>query len=440
MKKKARIRRWTGLAAMTLMAGTATTAINAQARLYGYPDDTNRQHDYALLNGDLLALYLNDRGDLGAPYPIINGLPGAKPSGIVDPATGRPSASNIADDGRILPQSNPPSYGALFSRNSTPGATLGDSVRQKSEYLTAGAGSVAEGFSIRGGQGLSGPGNTFLLSSDLNVNSFTVNGNSRTGQLSATSILDYPTDTGSLQITQDVTFQEPNAPKNRARFTVTFTNKGTDTLSGLQYSRTVDPNQGFTTGATNQRFRTPSEPGAFAINSLVGDRGFGFGVFPDGLTEGTILLVTPETRESALLTRPLSQVSTNNYIKLGATSVLGNGIKTASAFLFQPGGDPSSIADDILLGSTTDFINDAAFTSLVNGNLSVPSGNAALLWTSPILPSLAPDASLSLTFYYFFDAIQGGPPSNVPEPGAVAMLLSGMIGGGTLLRRRRNRK
>lgn len=439
MKQRARAGRWTGLAVLTMLSGSGTVA-SAQARLFSYPSDANRQHDYALLNGDLLAFYLNDRGDLGAPYPVIGGLPGAKPPGIVDPATGRPSRVNIADDGRILPVDGPPAYGALFSRTSTLAGSIGESVRLKSEYLTAGAGTVAEGFALRGNQGVRGPRNSFLQSSDLMVNSFRVFGDSPAGTLGATSILSYPTDSGELQVTQDLVFQEAGMPGNRARFTITFTNNGTETLSGLQYVRTADPNQGFTSGATVQRFRTQTEPGAFAMNSLVGDRAFGFGVFPGDLAEGSILLVTPETREPALLSQPLDQVARNNYIRLGASTLLPDGTRTASAFLYQPAGDPGSLADDLLLGFTPDFVNDAAFTDLVNDNLSVLAGNAALLWVSPVLPDLAPSASLSLTFYYFFDALPAGPPpgGNVPEPGTGGVwLLCGTVAGSLLARRRR---
>lgn len=439
MKKKARSRHWAGIMALTLIGSAATTAVNAQARIYGYPTDANRLHEYALLNGDLLALYLNDRGDLGAPYPIINGFPGAKPPGIVDPVTGRPSSSNIADDGRILPTDNPPTYGALFSRTSTPSSTIGGSVRQKSEYLTAGAGSVAEGFSLRGNQGLSGPGNTFILPGDMILQNFSVSGDSRTGALSATSQLEYPTDSGTLEVMQNVVFQETDAPPNRVKFTISFTNNSSEAITGLRYARAVDPNQGFTTGETNQRFRTQADPNAFALNSLVGDRGFGLGVFPDGNTEGTILVVTPETREDALLTNPTAQLSSNSYVLLGATTTLPNGTNTASASLFQPAGDPNLISDDILLDSTLDFINDAAFTNMVNDNLSVPSGNAGLVLLSPILPDIAANGGMeSFTFYYFFDALQG-PPPGVPEPGTVALLVSSVLCGGSLLRRRRQK-
>jgi hypothetical protein len=440
MKHTARIGRWAGLAAMSVLGSTLTNAANAQTQIYGYPTDSNREHEYALLNGDLLALYLNDRGDLGAPYPIISGIPGAKPPGIVDPATGRPSAANIGNDGRILPQDNPPTYGALFNRNPTPGS-LGESVRAKSEYLTAGTGAVAEGFSLIGGQGLSGPGNSFLQPSDFLVTSFTTNGQTnRLGPLSATSGLQFPTNTGNLDILQNVIFQEDNAPPNRVKFTITFTNNSDETITGLRYARAVDPNQGFTTGVTTQRFRTEADPTAFAINSLVGDRGFGFGVLPDGNTEGLILLSTNEIREASLLSRPLAQVGAKPYVRLGAWHAGPNGTQTADAFMVIPAGDPNSTEDDIVIGSTTDYINDAAFTTLVNENLDTPSGNAGLVLLSPVLPDLAPDASTSFTFYYFFDAIQG-PPGDVPEPGTVALLVSsGFCGIGLAWRRRRAKR
>ncbi len=434
---KNRLVRISGLTVLTISSLASARVAHAQAQVYTNPTSGSRR--YALLNGDLLALYINDRGDMGSPirYPG-----GTKSPGAVDPITGQPLAIN--NDGSVASGS----YATLFSNNNapTPG-TLAESVRQKSEYITAGLGTVVEGFAVIGND----PGlrNTFggvkwLHGEDLTVDqSQTFNDatqTSRTGPLTATSTLVRNTGTGNqkpLQIKQNVLFQADGAGRNDVKITLTFTNTSDHTLTGVRYARAVDPNQGafsssgVSTARTSQTFGTAADPNAFAINSRFSDtaqvRQLGFGIRDGADAVGTTLFSTGQLSENSILSTPDAFALTNNHVTLGAgKSATFTRINGGIATVFTT----TDYTDPI----NHPFLDINGIATTVDFNSSGSTNDLALL--SPILPDILPGASDTFTFFYFFNPHQEGPGGDVPEPGALALLVGCGISGGLLLRRR----
>jgi hypothetical protein len=418
-----------GLAALLLTGTVFSTAAHAQSAIFNYTaPDASGSHQYGLLNGNHVALYINDRGDLGAPYPIVNGSSVAKPSSIVNPATGQPT--NVNANGSIFGNT---AYGALFSQNPTGGlATIGDSVRAKSEFLGAGSTSIIEGFSVFANDGLD-LGTRFVRNSDMNVNSFSVNGNSALGPLSASSsvsadLLFGNGNGGTLTIRQNVEFQDGLPASNRVRFTSTFVNDSADPLNGFRYARVVDANTAFTLPTTAQQFRTDADPNAFALTSINGSNAIGLGVFGSGQPgppePGSILFVANSALgEAALLQTPFDQA--NFYVELGT----GN----AASIKQKVGGDLDTSNDTVIL-STLDFTTDQNFNDQVESVLGFGNtSDSSLILLSPSF-DIAAGGTADFTFYYFFGQ---GTPSQVPEPGTVALLVAGGMSGLWLRRRRK---
>jgi hypothetical protein len=421
------------MAAWTLAGSLLPSLASAQGLLFNFQQGQGTaSQQYGLLNGELLALYLNARGDMGAPFVTSGGVT-SKPGGILD-ANRRPF---VNDNGSLTQQSNPGptvggTYGALFTRNSTAGAgSVGASVRAKNEYMTllgaSGNPGVTEGYSVVGNNdGLNDGFGGWLSSEALNLQNFSVNGASVSGPLSATSTLTAPLlgGSGGLLVRQNVSFQTDGIKRNFVKFEVDLTNTSTsERLEGVRYARAVDPNPGGSanpgSSQTRQRFTTPVRPDAFAVDSVFfGDeeRHLGFGVLPgEPGTLGTTLVVTNELREGVLLGSPLDQLNGNRYVRLGQ----GN-----SAEFFLPDGSSTTVSDFTQAPELVDFFGTA-------------SADQALVLISPEY-DIDPGQTQQFIFYYFFDPIQE-PNGDVPEPGACAFLTALAVGGGLLLRRRRAR-
>ena len=425
--------RYCTAAALTCFGAFTAAQVTAQTVVYPNPYDATQQ--YALLNGNLLSLYINSRGDLGAP---VRG--NTKSPGFVN-SVGQPyinsngSVNTTVTPGGPGTQANG-TYGILFSPTSTANAgSLAASVQAKNEYLTVGADNVAEGYSLIGNasylNGGLNSGNDWLTARNFTVQSFTpaASGIGITSQLikpnPATSTANNPR---GLQITQNVSFQNSD---NRVQFSVTFKNTDTTTLTGIRYARAIDPNEGGTIpnnakpGDTTQAFRTPSyknangKNDAFVLDSFVQNtsRHLGIGVLPgDPNAVGSKVLATSATRESDLLSNPEANLfadPTNTYVQLG----------TGTNATYVKNGVGKAVGDY----TSDSFVPDFG-----------PSGAAGLVLESPEI-NLAPNAEQTFSFYYFFDPVSTAPPGNVPEPGALALLASGGFCGLLAVRRRRAR-
>ena len=410
-----------GSVAMLALAGAAYPGLAlAQSQIYTYTEPgNNRMHQYALLNSGLLALYLNDRGDLGAPYRTSGTF---KPVGFTDPNAD--FAPYINNDGSVNTdlQKNGVrngTYGVLYSQTPTSG-TLAEQVRQKREYLTTGGTSVAEGYALTGDNSRLHSGSDWLTAGNFTLNNFSV---ANVGSnVSATSQLFRQTGAAGqgLMLTQTISIADDT---NLVEFSVRFKNTASTSLTGLRYARAIDPNPGGSTAAqtsqTSQSFRTQSSPDAFAINAKAGGRQMALGVLPGdpgALTVGTRLLATNSIFEGDLLRNPDTQLfddPASRYVTLGTGK---------SATYFQGG---------TAVSTTTDFTTDNSFQPDFG---SANSGNVGLVLESDIF-SLAAGAETSFNFYYFLDP--RGSTMNAPEPGVFALLIGGMVGGVSVLRRRR---
>lgn len=395
------------LATLSLVGTAFSGSAKAQsAGPFNGPISGN-EGQYALLNGEFLSLYVDARGDLGAPRkPISSGL--AKPGPALD-ANGRPigNGQNINADGSVSTSVND-TFGALFTPNSTAALSLHDSVSAKSEYITGTPNGAAEGFAIKLG------GGAWTSYRNLSFVDFGVGGNSVTGLLTATTHYTL----GNLPVTQQIAFNDA-ANKNRAKFTITFDNSnGLDPVS-VQYARVVNPNQGAPgTIQTTVNYGTPIFTNAFAIDSVANSKHLGIGVLPgtDVNAAGSILFSSDITDEGGLLNSGNLDtfLDANPFVQL--RSDLGADYV-----------NPDSSQNESTLGP-----ND--FNSLQNVQFATGTEDTSLLLYSPNITVGAGQIG-TYTFYYFFDTVHQEPPT-VPEPGAIAMLLAGGVGCSVLLRRR----
>lgn len=416
-----------GIALALLAGGLASPGAQAQSAIF-----TNAgSNTYGLINTDAIALYINDRGDIGAPYRA----PGRtnKANGLLDGA-GQPYLNS---DGSVNTSANiggitNGSYGLLVNTGGVPASgSLADSVRAKSEYLTAGPSTVAEGFSLIGDNANLRVGSpvspNFLTASNFTVQSFTASASGAPPSLVSQLFRKTGTlATQGLQVTQTVTLPTNSNPAkpslNLAQFTISFTNTDTQTLTGLRYARGLNPNQDGSlpnsTGNTMQTFGgNPADPKSFLINSNgSGSRMLGLAVHPgDPNTVGARVSVANTKFEASLLSTPDSYFSgASNYVTLNS------------------GFGAAYHKSDGTTQTTSDFTTDGGFKpsfgTLTNGDYSV-------LLESDIF-SLAPGATTDFTFY--IEAEQRGIAASVPEPGAFALLFAS-LSLGLMARRRRAR-
>ncbi|HZO89177.1 MAG TPA: PEP-CTERM sorting domain-containing protein [Chthonomonadaceae bacterium] len=417
---KSRLKGLLSLAALSLAGLLLSTGAQAQGLTFTGPTEA-----YGLLNGEFLALYLNERGDLGAPR---QGL--AKPAGPLD-STGHPTG--VANDGSVTSGT----YGALFSSTSTIGAgagTVGDSVGAKREYIT-GFSSNAEGYAIRIGDGSWMPYTGFTPVPGAFTTTGAIN-----SQLTANSAL--TTGVPGLVLRQSVTFNTNNN-LNRAKFTVTFDNTaGTSAITNLRYARVVNPNPGLPQGSniTTQSYLRDLFPGAFLINATNANLNLGIGVFPtDPNTHGTALVATPnEFLEGDLLNRGNLDTNVDLLDPFSPNPLEPGTAPNFNYVMLHTGDNGADFVDTAgnVVNSTTDFGTDFQGTDFRNQvAFSSQAAETGLVLYSPLIDVPAGGTS-TFTFYYFFDQFT---PSQVavPEPGTVSLFLGGLVSGSLLLRRRK---
>lgn len=395
------------LTAILLPAGASS---QSAAFTYTDPNNAANTHQYGLLNGDHLALYLNDRGDLGAPYHYdFNGVGVIKPSGQTN---GTQPLVNM--DGSVPETSG--TFAALYSKTSTAGAgSLYNSLTAKTEYITVASALEAYGVYVPGQ-------NAWLHNADFTASpaAFTVSG-SLDGMLTAyTKTINAG---NGLTVEQTVTIDDVpgNKKQERAQFAVKITNSGSGPLTGLRYARVVNPNQGVYgpsgTVATTQSFGTPTAPGAFAINSTAGGNNLALGVDPGSSgSMGATIFSTSIVQEDALFNSLNSLLGSSNRVTLG----IGNQATYTDA------------ANNMI--STPDFTADPTFASMVQFD-SQSSDDALVLASSAF--DLQSGASFNFNFNYYFDPASSVVGNPTPEPGVPALLASICVAGAVFAFRRR---
>jgi hypothetical protein len=360
---------------------------------------------YALLNGSYLALYIDRFGDLGAPMTSSVTLP--KPGGLLDSLEQPYINSDGSVDTPVLIDgvSTSITYAALYSAIATSGS-IQQQVQAKTEYITLGNLTAVEGWSVS----VNG-GSSFIPydGTGMSAAPITASYNASTGLLTATSATTYMVGATDLEISQEVLFNDSARP-NILQFVITFTNNGTTTITGLQYARAIDPNQGVAPPGTSadvntmQAFGTPADPTQFAVNSIDQEglnRSLALGVRNSDLNSaGSIIYAASASQtESSILSSPQpTNQGDPSYIQLDANGDGGANYVTA----INPAMDAHTANFEAYL--ETGGVLDPFLTS---GNVGVtpvftsyPS-DTDLVLLSPQL-SLAPGASTTFTFYYTF--------------------------------------
>ena len=383
-------------AALVVIAG-GLLAQNAFAQSF-YTNPFASGHTYANVSAGGTSIYINDRGDLGAPYRST-GI--AKPNGFTD-ANGNPY---------INPDK---SVNTAVTINGAQNGTYG-LVVNKAEYLTSGPTNVAEGFAIIGNSTRLQNGPSWLNASNFTVQSFQAAPGSVPGVVSNLFRQTGTASTQGLLVTQTVTL---DAASNRISFNVSFTNNDIQTLSGLQYARAINPNQGGSlpaaTGNTQQGFGLPNSSSSFGINTSVGQRQLGLAIKPgDPNTLNARITATTTTQENSLLSNPDVFFGSNRqYVQLGA------------------GNNATFNVGDGTTKTTSNFTTDKGFAPTFG---AASSGDDALVLESGTF-SLAPGATDSFNFFLLADPITA---AAVPEPGAMPLLAGILLSSGMLALRRR---
>ena len=409
----------TALALSLLASGAAGSLAQAQSVIFTNPFLSMRT--YGLINTDTLAVYINDRGDIGAPVQSGN----AKPNGLLDP-NGRPyinadGSVNTAASNNGIPNGT---YGLLISETPVPsGGSLGDSVRAKNEYLTVGPSTTAEGFAVFGDDSRLQKGSNWLNASDFTAQPLAL----ASGGQGLVSQLFRRTGTlgQGLQITQTV---KPITNSNRLQFDITFTNTDVKTLTGLRYARGINANPGgslaTSTGDTNQFFGSgpnkdpnPNRQQPFAIGSSVGSRQIALTVNPSGANvTGARVTVASEHNEGKLLSNPDVFFDPSlPFITLGTIA------KQSLSATFNVG--------DGSMQTTTNYASDPNFQPDFG---TLASGDYGLLLESGVFDL---SAGQSTDFIFNLETEPRAIPTGVPEPGAFALLASGLSVGLWLRRR-----
>ncbi len=322
-------------------------------------------------------------------------------------------------------------YAALYNPVAQSGA-LQQQVQNKTEYISLGARDAVEGWSVSVNGGAS-----FVPCNGLGMTAtpISVAYNSTTGQLSAVTNTTLSSGATDLLISQQVLFNTPGQA-SVAQFVVTLTNNGASAITGLQYARAVDPNQGVAPPGssgdvnTNQSFGSPSSSTQFAINSADQEgfnRNLSLGVNPADLNSpgSTIYAVSGNQTQQSVLTNPLPSSQNNpNQIVLH-TSDLG------ADFV-----DPGNPSLDATTANYKLYLASPALAPFLNSqSQSVTPAFSTYSDTDLVLLSpsmnLAAGESTTFTFYYSFSA------STVPAPGSAPIMLAGAAGFGCTLRRRR---
>jgi hypothetical protein len=425
----------TGALVALTVAASFSIARMAEAQAPVFP--TAATGNYALLNGDNLALYIDQFGDLGAPMNGAASQP--KPGGQLN-SLGQPF---INSDGSVQTPVGSPSvpvtYAALYNPSATTG-TIQQQVQEKTEYVTLGNRNAVEGWSLSVNNGASFvPYN----SAGMNASPIVTSYNAGTGLLTATANTTYKVGATNLAISQETLFNDAGR-KNLAEFVATFTNNGTSTISGLQYARAVDPNQGVAPGNTGnvnttQTFGTMADLTQFAINSgdqegLNRDLALGVHSSDPNSPGAEIYAVSGNQTEAGLLGSPqVNRQGNPNYIQLDPN---GDG---GANFV-----DTTNPAMDSHTNNYQQYLQNPALAPfLTPGNVSVTpefsaySPDTDLVLLSPMINNLAPGESESFTFFYTFGALN---PVATPEPGTVSLLVSSALGASGLLFRTRQRR
>jgi hypothetical protein len=343
---------------------------------------------YACLNGKWVAFYVGEHGNIGNwSYPV-GGIFGARPPGIVGATFGRPSTSNIGTDGKILPVTNPPTYGILSGLYDT--SIWGDaqeSLIEKREVVTTFSGAVIGSWGLTGSHPdlHPGPGGKGVSGIDGIPGTLSVSGSDATGPMSVTTTVRFLDSLGADLLDVNHTYSIQNDSSFLEMFRIKVEVTLVPLLGGvgtIQYGYALAAAGAST--STLASFFTATDQDAFAARSTLGDWNADMGVY-EGAGEGTRVGYIHSTVESAIAQSFHNIVNSTHSLELGS------------------GTNASFYTNNVLQSSTSNFKTDTAWRASLPSDTS---GYSSYL-IAPTLDVSAGDASY--TFYIFTRAPQAPP-------------------------------
>jgi hypothetical protein len=389
------------------------------AKLHTYNEPSSSfTYQYALLNGERGAIFVNPDGSLGSPVPTI--LSGSRTVrlGATRQANGLPYAANIGTDG--IPVGNV-AYGLMFSDVDTSGlASLELSVEAKKEMLCSPSQNVIEGYAVRGADevvsdfGLRWIANSDFPFSDCTLSISGANASSEPifAETSYTlpDFIDFTTPTLTIQHKIELQHNGSALAQQQVKVTVTLTNESGTPLNDVHYLRAFQAFPSLENANATPYFGNVFGTGLFGLSLY--NAGYEVSLGVDSSEANTVFWVRDATGASEYnLTQEGWGGSDTAYKYVQYTGGTNAAIKTRTVGSWRPE------SGDTVDSTTTDFTS-GAFQTAVHSALGIGSAaDTAILMMSPGFDIDAGD-SATFTFFYTFGAAPQEPfPPIIPGDG-----------------------
>jgi hypothetical protein len=392
--------------------------LGAKLLTYTEPGGSGYTYQYALLNGERGAIYVNPDGSIGSPAPTISGGTRVSRLGASRQSSGLPQTANIGTDG--LPTGNV-AFGLMFSQTDTSGlASLELSVEAKKEMLCSPLANVIEGYAIRSGDAaLQDLGLRWLRGGDipLDLCTITISGANASSEPVAAhceamfpDMVSYPDD--ALLVEHDIELQHNSSDvaQQQVKITVTLTNNSPNDFTDVRYMRVFAAQPSLTSTLSTPRF-----------GSIVDDTLFGLSIY--NTLHEVSLGVDSGQSGTAFWVRSAVGGSEGAFTQEGWSSP-----DTATKYIQYTGGTNAAIktrtvgswspeSGDTVDSTTTDFTS-GAFQTAVHSALGIGSAaDTAILMMSPAFDIDAGDSATFVFYYTFGSAPQEPFPPIIPGDG-----------------------
>ena len=351
---------------------------------------------YFCLNGDRIALYGNEKGELGAYYGLGSGQ--RYPANLT--SEGKPFTPSIGANGEITGSGT--AFSILYSPVST--AELASTeLAVEAKYEMGGAESIPQlsAYAIRGSDASRWEiDNLYDMAAQMSIVAAALNVSG--ANASSTPIFaecktinrDYLDNLLFIRTTNKYQLQVSDSVENiqRIRVTVTLENTGAFTANGMRFVTGFDLNTSNNFRST-QSFGNAVSPRDFVMTSKGGNNGLSLGLGVENNQIGSALWVANSSRGVNNYRDPWG--STQPYVLLTGTNSAE--IRSNPLTSYQP-----EAADTIRVSTaeytSSDFVASVA-TELSFTNVAV---DRVLMLMSPAY-TLAPGGSATFVYYYYLN-------------------------------------